>query len=253
MAAHGLRSVILIGGGEPTLYPRFVDFVHHLKTLGLQVAVVSNGSRGDRLCECARWLDERDWIRLPLDAGSNELFRAMHNPVSKSLTLDEVCAWVPGIKQVNPRVRIGFSFIIAWPGAEREGAAIHENIDEIVPAAARASLRIRLHRLQACPRARARRGRGHGPHAGARRLRGRGATRAERGQPSEGTGHRLLPGLREHQPEGADTGELEGVHAPTPHLPHAGTATGPNAVRPIQLSRASRRGESEDRGQRRLR
>ena len=44
MAERGLRSVILIGGGEPTLYPGFVDFVAFLKALGLSVSVVTNGS-----------------------------------------------------------------------------------------------------------------------------------------------------------------------------------------------------------------
>src|SRR5437762_1769195 len=48
MAARGLRSVILIGGGEPTVHPGFVSFVRFLKGLGLQTAVVSNGSRNER-------------------------------------------------------------------------------------------------------------------------------------------------------------------------------------------------------------
>ncbi|MEN8183795.1 MAG: radical SAM protein, partial [Myxococcota bacterium] len=54
MAERGLRSVIVIGGGEPTLYPNFPDFVAFLKGLDLQVSIVSNGSRGDRLVEAAR-------------------------------------------------------------------------------------------------------------------------------------------------------------------------------------------------------
>jgi hypothetical protein len=138
MAQRGLRSVILIGGGEPTLYPKFADFVRFLKELRLQVAVVSNGSRGDRLADAAEALDARDWIRLSLDSGSNELFVAMHQPVSPNLDLDAVCAWVPRIKQRNPAVRVGFSYIIVWSGASRSGEKIHENIDEIEMAARRA-------------------------------------------------------------------------------------------------------------------
>jgi wyosine [tRNA(Phe)-imidazoG37] synthetase (radical SAM superfamily) len=138
MAARGLRSAILIGGGEPTLYPGFAAFAHFLKTLGLQVAVVSNGSRGDRLLEAAEAFDARDWIRLSLDAGSNELFRAMHKPVSQAVTLDSICEWIPRIKERNPAVRVGFSFIIVWRGAQREDVALHENIDEIVLATERA-------------------------------------------------------------------------------------------------------------------
>lgn len=138
MAERGLRSVILIGGGEPTLFPRFADFVKHLKALRLQVAVVSNGSRGDRLLAAAEHLAEQDWIRLSLDSGSNELFRAMHKPVDPKCDLDAICAWIPKIKAANPAVRCGFSYIITWTGSSREENALHENIHEIVLAAERA-------------------------------------------------------------------------------------------------------------------
>ena len=138
MAERGLRSVILIGGGEPTLHPGFESFVRFAKGLSLQVAVVSNGSRGDRLLEIADALGPGDWLRLSLDAGSDELFRAMHRPVSRTLTLDEICAWVPRIKARNPKLRIGYSYIIVWRGASRDGVALHENIDEIVSATERA-------------------------------------------------------------------------------------------------------------------
>ena len=138
MVERGLRSVILIGGGEPTIYPGFSDFVRFLKDLELQVAIVTNGSRGDKLLEIADVLEERDWVRLSLDAGSDDLFRAMHKPVKKSLTLDEICEWIPRIKERNPNFQLGFSYIIVWGGASRDGVAIHENISEIVMATERA-------------------------------------------------------------------------------------------------------------------
>jgi pyruvate-formate lyase-activating enzyme len=138
MAERGLRSVILIGGGEPTLYPGFVDFVQFLKGLDLQVSIVSNGSRGDRLAGAARHMDANDWIRLSLDSGSNELFVEMHRPTSKKVDLDSICEWVPKVKEANPSVRVGFSYIIVWQGAERDDEKIHENIHEIVMGAERA-------------------------------------------------------------------------------------------------------------------
>lgn len=134
---RGLKSVILIGGGEPTLYPGFSDFVGFLKELELSVAIVSNGSRGDRLMEAAAHLDELDWIRLSLDSGSNELFRAMHQP-NGSTDLDEICGWVTKIKAAHPKPRLGFSYIIVWRGAHRDDEALHENIHEIAMAARRA-------------------------------------------------------------------------------------------------------------------
>jgi pyruvate-formate lyase-activating enzyme len=138
MVERGMRSVILIGGGEPTIYPGFSDFVGFLKDLDLQVAIVSNGSRGDKLLEIADRLEERDWVRLSLDSGSNELFRAMHKPVKKSLTLDEICEWVPQIKARNPNFQMGFSYIIVWGGASRDEVQICENVHEIVLATERA-------------------------------------------------------------------------------------------------------------------
>jgi len=138
MAKRGLRSVILIGGGEPTIYPGFVDFVRFLKGHRLQVAVVTNGSRGDRLVEAAEGMDGKDWIRLSLDSGSNELFVAMHKPVDPALDLDGICAWIPKIKAANPAVRVGFSYIIIWKGATRDDEKLHENIHEIVLATRRA-------------------------------------------------------------------------------------------------------------------
>lgn len=139
MAERGLRSVILIGGGEPTLYPGFPGFVEFCKRLGLSVAVVSNGSRGDRLLAAAPFFTEGDWIRLSLDSGSNEVFRRMHNPSSKTLTLDEICSWMPRIKAANPKVQLGFSYVITWKGGSRGDVKVVENIHEMVMAAKRAS------------------------------------------------------------------------------------------------------------------
>ena len=42
LADRGMKSVILIGGGEPTVYPRFVEMVQYLKELNQQIAIVSN-------------------------------------------------------------------------------------------------------------------------------------------------------------------------------------------------------------------
>ena len=45
LKSHGLLSVILLGGGEPTLYKTFDEIVRHIKSLGLQLGIVTNGSR----------------------------------------------------------------------------------------------------------------------------------------------------------------------------------------------------------------
>lgn len=137
MAENGLKSVILIGGGEPTVYPGFREIVRFLKGLDLQVSVVSNGSRNERIEEIVDCLDEHDWVRLSLDAGTNGTFQGMHKP-KRPITLEAICAGITRIKAVNPKPRMGFSYIITWAGGDRGPGAppVIENIDEI-PAAAR--------------------------------------------------------------------------------------------------------------------
>lgn len=137
MAQNGLRSVIVIGGGEPTVYPKFSETIRFLKHLGLQVAIVSNGSGNAKIAEIADCLDENDWVRLSLDSGSDAVFQAMHKP-KRPITLDEICAGVPPIKERNPRFKIGYSFIITWRGATIHDTKIVENLEEIVEGAARA-------------------------------------------------------------------------------------------------------------------
>lgn len=132
---NGLRSVIIIGGGEPTAYKGFEDVVRHLKSMGTQIGVVTNGSMMKKIEAVADVLQERDWVRLSLDSGTNETFRAMHKPGSKKCTLEWICAHIPAIKKLNPRFMIGFSFIIVWKDCETNDTQIIENIDEMVTAA----------------------------------------------------------------------------------------------------------------------
>ncbi len=133
MRERGLRSVIVIGGGEPTTYKFFSDTIRFMKDLGLQVSIVSNGSGMKRIAEIADRLDEQDWVRLSLDSGTDPTFQAMHKPKRK-ITLESICEQVPGIKDINPRFPIGFSFIVTWKGAFINDSKIVENLGEMVQA-----------------------------------------------------------------------------------------------------------------------
>jgi wyosine [tRNA(Phe)-imidazoG37] synthetase (radical SAM superfamily) len=134
LTEHGLRSIILIGGGEPTVYPLFGQTVRHIKKLGLGVGIVTNGSRLDRILEVAECLERGDWLRLSLDAGTDATFQAMHKP-RKRISLEQICAQIPAIKQANSELAIGFSFIITWKDCSANHHKIHENLGEMVEAA----------------------------------------------------------------------------------------------------------------------
>ncbi len=138
MAKRGLRSVIIIGGGEPTVYPGFVEVVRHLKKDGVKIGVVTNGSRLDRILEIADVLEPEDWVRLSLDSGSNDTFARMHKPRKASVTLDWICEQVPEIKAKNPNFNFGYSFIIVWDDCEANDYEIVPNVHEIEMGAERA-------------------------------------------------------------------------------------------------------------------
>ena len=134
MAERGMKSVIVIGGGEPTLYPKFAEIIRFMKDLGLQIAIVSNGTGNDKIAEVADCMDKSDWVRLSLDSGTDATFQPMHKP-RKDFTLEGICARVPAIKAANPDVTVGFSYIVTWRGAEINDSAIVENLHEIAGAA----------------------------------------------------------------------------------------------------------------------
>jgi wyosine [tRNA(Phe)-imidazoG37] synthetase (radical SAM superfamily) len=134
MAERGMKSVIVIGGGEPTLYPRFEEVIRFMKELGLQVAIVSNGTGNEKIARVADCMDRHDWVRLSLDSGTDATFQPMHKP-RKDFTLEGICAKVPLIKAANPDVTVGFSYIVTWRGAEINDTSIVENLHEIAQAA----------------------------------------------------------------------------------------------------------------------
>jgi wyosine [tRNA(Phe)-imidazoG37] synthetase (radical SAM superfamily) len=137
LAERGLRSVIVIGGGEPTMYPKFEEMIVFMKNLGLKIGIVTNGAAMDKILTVAEYFDKDDWIRLSLDSGSDEVFQAMHKP-RKGIDLDTICKGIAPIRDKNPAVNLGFSFIIVWKDCEANDMEIHENIHEIEMAAERA-------------------------------------------------------------------------------------------------------------------
>ena len=66
--SNGLRSVILVGGGEPTLHPDFEEVVRTIKEKELQLGIVTNGSKLNKILAVADLLKEKDWVRISIDA-----------------------------------------------------------------------------------------------------------------------------------------------------------------------------------------
>jgi pyruvate-formate lyase-activating enzyme len=137
LVEKGLKTVIVIGGGEPTVHPTFNEIMRYMKGLGLKLGVVTNGSGMGKILEIAEIFEPEDWVRLSLDSGSDELFQKMHKP-RKAISLDQICQGIPPVKEKNPNFTLGFSYIIVWKDCEANETEIHENVDEMIMAAKRA-------------------------------------------------------------------------------------------------------------------
>ena len=131
---HGLKSVIVIGGGEPTVHPEFSQIVTFLKSRGLQIGIVSNGTMVHKLAQVAPVLDKKDWMRLSLDAATDETFAVVHNSKSKK-TLSEI---LPEVKEMRKRwsqFQMGYSFLVLHEEFVANKTNLRNNIEEIPLAA----------------------------------------------------------------------------------------------------------------------
>ena len=132
--SHGLLSVILIGGGEPTLHPDFEAVVETIKSKGIQIGIATNGSRLEKVEAVADRFEEKDWVRISIDAAKEETFKELHHPRTK-LTLRQILDKAKKIKEKNPRVSLGYSYVIVWEGLEIDGKTLSPNIQEMPMAA----------------------------------------------------------------------------------------------------------------------
>jgi MoaA/NifB/PqqE/SkfB family radical SAM enzyme len=127
----GLLAVILLGGGEPTIYRNFEETVSYMKEKKLQVGIVTNGSRLDKMAGVVERLKGKDWIRISIDAAVEKTFVALHRPKT-GITLNQILKDAKKVKKRNPDVSLGYSFVIIWEGVDVNGHRLNPNIGEMV-------------------------------------------------------------------------------------------------------------------------
>jgi len=135
--SHGLLSVILIGGGEPTLHKDFGEIVRYIKSKKLQIGIVTNGSRLEKIEAVVETLKEKDWIRISIDAAGEEVFKDLHQPKTQ-VSLNGILEKARKVKKKNPSISLGYSFVIVWEGVEVNGRKLHPNMDEMAKSVERA-------------------------------------------------------------------------------------------------------------------
>lgn len=101
-----VRSVVLKGGGEPTVHPRFVDMLEKLHGLGLGVGLITNGSmprKGsiEAVLACA------DWVRFSVDAAD----AATHEAIHGTKDFEKVIGNIEQMARRTTRTLLGMNFV----------------------------------------------------------------------------------------------------------------------------------------------
>ncbi|WP_147695435.1 radical SAM protein [Vogesella mureinivorans] len=108
-AQHGVRAVVLIGGGEPMAHPKFGELVRALHQSGIKVGVTTNGTLMHRyMDECTQMTD---WLRVSVDAGSEDVFSEFRPHASGKSQFPLV---IDNMRKMaaNKRGLLGYSFLL---------------------------------------------------------------------------------------------------------------------------------------------
>lgn len=103
----GIRAVTLSGGGEPLVYKNIDRVIQGLFDKQIKLGIITNLA----LPINVSLLSQAVWIRVSLDAGSEESYQLLHRPGRKdafALVLNNI----KDLTQANPELDLGVNFLI---------------------------------------------------------------------------------------------------------------------------------------------
>lgn len=101
---RGARAITFVGGGEPTLHPRFADMCVHTHEAGLKFGIVTHlgGDYGEAAFEA---MGRATWIRVSLNAGTAQTYLKHQGRAHFYRAIDNMA-------RLENKTRIGASFLI---------------------------------------------------------------------------------------------------------------------------------------------
>jgi len=102
----GVQSVVLKGGGEPTIHPQFPDLIQSLQNNSLSIGLITNGTLL-RPGSLEAIQDHVDWARISLDAANPKTHHAIHGTKDFQRIIDNV-TW---LAKHASRTLVGLNFV----------------------------------------------------------------------------------------------------------------------------------------------
>jgi len=106
----GAKSICLTGGGEPLLFKDLIDIIVYIKNKGLEISLTTNGSKLNKE-NIPVILNNCTWVRISLDAGTDETFKKIHRSNDFNLVIDNIKEIVKTSKEINSKCTIGVGFL----------------------------------------------------------------------------------------------------------------------------------------------
>jgi MoaA/NifB/PqqE/SkfB family radical SAM enzyme len=79
MAAHGVRSVMFAGAGEPLIYKRLAEIIRHADSVGLDTSITTNGVlMTEEFCREAFQARRLRWIKVSINGGTAPIYEILH-------------------------------------------------------------------------------------------------------------------------------------------------------------------------------
>jgi len=103
----GAKSIVFTGGGEPTLNPNIEEIANYAHSLGLQIALVTNGSMLDRVIDIG---EKFEWVRVSMDASNADMYSEIRSvPASEFGKVISNLAW---FKRWMPYTTLGIAYMV---------------------------------------------------------------------------------------------------------------------------------------------
>lgn len=116
LAEFGVRAVTFTGGGEPLTNPATIAGLYEITKNGMEAALVTNGALIDEE-KCRAIVQTCQFVRISLDAGSDEIYQQFHRPKnpstdSYSRVIENLKILVETRKQLGKSLQIGTAFLV---------------------------------------------------------------------------------------------------------------------------------------------
>lgn len=125
-----VKAILFAGGGEPLMYPFFVEVLERCGEFGMDIGISTNGSllSNDRIRKAI--VDNARYVRVSLDAATRETHHKLHRTLEKK-EFDSILTSVKELSRTRKKDRpeIGYAYLACEENYNEISVAVRKAID----------------------------------------------------------------------------------------------------------------------------